>query len=77
MNDSSLATWHPTETFDLQMTGEGKHAAYEYRCNDCGETFEQRRAFAARHGEAEVPEVRKREGLKAFFAFYARTSKKS
>ncbi len=44
----------------LQMTGEGKHAAYEYRCNDCGETFEQRKSIAARHGEAEVPEVRKR-----------------
>ena len=61
----------------LQMTGEGKHAAYEYRCNDGGESFEQRKSIAARHGEAEVPEVRKREGLKAFFAFYARTSKKS
>ena len=29
----------------LQMTGEGKHAAYEYRCNDCGETFEQRKSI--------------------------------
>jgi len=51
---------------------------YEYRCEQCGHAFEQRESIAAR--EAAKPKCPKcgSEGVvRAFSAFYAKTSKKS
>jgi len=51
---------------------------YEYRCNDCGETFEQRETIAE-HGAArpKCPKCRGEKVKQAFSPVYTKTSKKS
>jgi putative FmdB family regulatory protein len=68
----------------LQMTGnrnsgrEGSMATYEYRCNDCGETFEQRETIAEHEtAKPKCPKCGGEKVARAFSAFYANTAKKS
>jgi putative FmdB family regulatory protein len=49
---------------------------YEYRCKTCGEIFEQRESIAE-HEAAKAPKCESEEVVRAFSAFYAKTSKKS
>jgi putative FmdB family regulatory protein len=51
---------------------------YEYRCENCGETFEQRESIAEHEaGKPKCPKCASEKVGRAFSAFYARTSKKS
>jgi putative FmdB family regulatory protein len=51
---------------------------YEYRCQRCGETFEQRESVAEHEAaKAKCPKCGSEEVARAYSAFYAKTSKKS
>ena len=51
---------------------------YQYRCEQCGETFEQRETVAEHEtAKPKSPKCGSAKVAKAFSAFYARTSKKS
>jgi len=51
---------------------------YEYRCESCGETFEQSESIAEHvSAKPECPKCGGKKVSRAVSAFYARTSKKS
>ena len=51
---------------------------YEYRCEKCGEMFEQRESIAEHEAaKAKCPACGSDKVVQAFSAFYAKTSKKS
>ena len=51
---------------------------YEYRCEQCGETFEQRETIAEHEtAKPKCPKCGGEKLARAFSAFYANTSKKS
>jgi putative FmdB family regulatory protein len=51
---------------------------YEYRCETCDEIFERRERIAEHEvAEAKCPKCGSEKVIRAFSAFYAKTSKKS
>jgi putative FmdB family regulatory protein len=51
---------------------------YEYRCEDCGETFEQRETIAEHQtAKPKCSKCASEKIARAFSAFYAKTSQKS
>jgi putative FmdB family regulatory protein len=51
---------------------------YDYRCENCGEIFEQRESIADHEAAtAKCPKCGSEKVVWAFSAFYAKTSKKS
>lgn len=51
---------------------------YEYRCHRCGEKFEQRESVAEHEAaKPRCPACGSDKVVRAFSAFYAKTSKKS
>jgi putative FmdB family regulatory protein len=51
---------------------------YEYRCQNCGETFERRERIAEHEAATpKCPKCGSDRVERAFSAFYAKTSKKS
>ena len=51
---------------------------YEYRCEHCGETFEQRETVAEHEAATpKCPKCGSEKVARAFSAFYTKTSKKS
>jgi putative FmdB family regulatory protein len=51
---------------------------YEYRCEKCGHTFEQRERIAEHEGaQPKCPKCGSEKVAKTFSAFYAKTSRKS
>ena len=51
---------------------------YEYRCEECGEMFEQRESIAEHEAvNPKCPKCGSEKVVRAFSPFYAKTSKKS